>query len=155
MVQALPGLRLAPSCTSLPIIGPRDQMFVATPTSSVVCISIIAYHWTALAVETNTWPSHQISPWPIHKAQLWFGTPPIHSLVCLHNDIIHSFGSFLNNSGHFWLTSNVSTTFLLVELVVIKNGHHVVSCSYQQPRGGWRSYSLCSLKGRAIPPNII
>ena len=35
----------------------------------------------------------------------------------------------------FQLTCNVSTAFLLVELVVIKLGHHVVSFLYQQPWG--------------------
>ena len=72
--------------------------------------------------------------------QLWLRTSPVHSLVFLHNkDIFCQFGSFLVNSGHFQLTSIVSTTFLLVELVAIKHGCHIVSCLYQQPQGGYAS----------------
>ena len=66
---------------------------------------------------------------------LWLGTSPVHSLVFFHNrDIFCYFGSFLVDSGRFQLTSIIST-FLLEELVVIKHGRHVVSCSYRQPRG--------------------
>ena len=36
----------------------------------------------------------------------------------------------LVDSGRFQLTKNISTTFLLVELMVIKHGYHVVTSSY-------------------------
>ena len=46
------------------------------------------------------------------------------------------FSSQLVNSGCFQFTSTIPTTVLMVELVVIKHGHHVFSCSYWQPQGG-------------------
>ena len=65
----------------------------------------------------------------------------------LHNKDICYFGSFLVDLGRFQLTSTITTTFLLVELVVIKHGHHLVSCSYQQPWGGY----FCHSWRRAAP----
>ena len=60
----------------------------------------------------------------------------------LHNkDIICHLSSLLLNSGHFQLTSTLSTTILLVELMAIKHGRHIASCSYWQPRGGCFSCS--------------
>ena len=65
---------------------------------------------------------------------LWLGTSPVHSLVIVHNKgIICHFSSLLVNSGCFQLTSTISLTVLLVELMAIKHGQHVVSCSYWQP----------------------
>ena len=64
---------------------------------------------------------------------LWLGTSPVHSLLFLHNkDIFCYIGSFLVDSGGFQLNCTTPTTFLLLELVVIKRGHHVVSFSYWQ-----------------------
>ena len=80
---------------------------------------------------------------------------PCSLVFFLHNkDIFCCFGSFLVDSGRFQLTSSTSTTFLLVELVVIKHGRHVVSCLYRQPRGGCFSYSWRSPKGCAMPPTL-
>lgn len=60
---------------------------------------------------------------------------PVRSLVCLRNkDIFSYFGSFPVDSGCFQLTSTTSTTFLPVELVVVKHGCHLFSCLYRQPR---------------------
>ena len=71
----------------------------------------------------------------------------------LHDkDIFCYFGSFSVNSGHLKSTSTTSTQFLLMELVVVKHGRHVVSCSYWQPRGGCFAYSWCSPKGCAMLP---
>ena len=43
----------------------------------------------------------------------------------LHNEDINCyFGSLLVDSRRFQLTNTTSTTFLLVELVAIKHGHH-------------------------------
>ena len=92
----------------------------------------------------------------IDKFWLWLGTSPVHSSVFLHNkEIFCYFGSCLVNSGRFQFTRTVSTTFLLVELVVIKHGRHVVSCSYRQPRGGCFSYSWRSPKGCAMHPTLL
>ena len=53
---------------------------------------------------------------------LWLGTSPVHSSVLLHNkDIFCNFSSLLVNLGHFQLTSTISTTVLLVQLVVINS----------------------------------
>ena len=70
---------------------------------------------------------------------------PLFISFFLHNqDMFCYFGSFLVDSGRFQLTSTTFTIFLLVELVVIKHGHHLVSFSYQQPQGGCFSYSCAS-----------
>ena len=68
---------------------------------------------------------------------LWLGTTPVHSLVfgIISAYIICCFSSLLVNSGHFHFTSTLST-FLLVQLAVIKHGCHKVSCSYWQPQEG-------------------
>ena len=74
----------------------------------------------------------------------------------LHNkDIFCYFGSFLVYSGRFQLASTISTTFLLVDLMVIKHGHHIISCSYWQPWGGCFSDSWCSPSGCAVPPTLL
>ena len=47
----------------------------------------------------------------------------VHVLVFLHNkDILSYFSSLLADSVHFQLTSTISTTVLLVELMMIKHG---------------------------------
>ena len=56
----------------------------------------------------------------------------------------------LVNSGSFQLTRTTCTQILLVELVAIKHGHNVVSCSYWQPRQGCFSHYWCSPRGCAI-----
>ena len=74
----------------------------------------------------------------------------------LHNkDIFCYFGSFLVDSDRFQLTSTTSTKFLVVELVVIKHGHHVVSCSYWQPQGGCFFLFLAHSEGLCYAFNII
>ena len=69
----------------------------------------------------------------IHALCWTLGTSPVHSFFFHNKDTFCYFGLFLVDSGRFQLTSTTSTTFLLVELLVIEHGHHVVSCSYQQP----------------------
>ena len=76
------------------------------------------------------------------------------SFIFLNKDIFFYFGSFLVDSGYFQLTSTISTTFLLVKLVVIKHGHHIVSCLHRQPQGVCFSCSWRSLKGCAMPPTL-
>ena len=69
----------------------------------------------------------------------------------LHNkDIFCYFGSFLVDSGHFQLSNSTSTTFLLVELVVIKHGRHSFMLVLATSRGMF-SYSWHSPKGCAMP----
>ena len=75
-------------------------------------------------------------------------------LISYHFKCLGMFRAFTIDSGRFQLTSSISTTLWLVELVVIKHGHHMVSCSYWQPRGGCFSYSWCSLKGCTKPPTL-
>ena len=61
----------------------------------------------------------------------WYEWEPstVHQLVFLHNKVIFwYFCSALVNSGPFQLTSTVSSTALLVELMAIKHGHHIASC---------------------------
>ena len=74
----------------------------------------------------------------------------------LHNkNIICHFSSLLVKSGHFQLTSTLSTTVLLVELMVIKHhhGYHVVLCSYWQPWGG--CFFLFLPSGCAMRPTLL
>ena len=61
--------------------------------------------------------------------------------------ILSGFRSFPVNWHH-------NNNILLVELV-IKHGHHIVSCSYRQPRRGCFSYSWCSLNGCAMHPTLL
>ena len=68
--------------------------------------------------------------------------------------IICYFSLLLVNQDHFQLTSTVSRTLLLVELMVIKHGHHIVASSYWRPRGGCFSYSWHSLMSCAMPPTL-
>ena len=61
---------------------------------------------------------------------------PVHSLVSLHNkDIICHFSSLLVNSGHFQLSSTLSITALLMELMAIKHGHHSFMLILETLRG--------------------
>ena len=77
------------------------------------------------------------------------------SFFLYNKDIFCYFGSFLVDYGCFQLTSTTSTTFLLLEMVVIKHGCQVVSCSHQQTREGcFFSSSWCSWNGCAMPPTL-
>ena len=76
------------------------------------------------------------------------------SFFLQNKNTIYHFSSLLVNSCHFQLTSTLSSTVLLVELMAIKPGCHVVSCSYWQPWGWYFSYSWCSPKGCAMCPTL-
>ena len=78
--------------------------------------------------------------------------PLVIHYILHYKDIICYFGSLMVNSGHFQLTSTVSTIFVLVELVVISHGCLVVSSSHPQPSTE-NFHPLCQTPSHANAPN--
>ena len=94
---------------------------------------------------------HMLGLWlQIHIPGMGYGLKhPLFFHYFLHDkDIIHYLISLLVNSGCFQLTSTVSTTVLVVELMAIKHGHCIVSCSDWQPLGD--VFLILGTDGRAL-----
>ena len=126
--------------------GPLGPCMVGTPWPDAWCtslsmpVNIKMLTGRSSNLKTNTSDTLltiSISDDKKFEVRLWCGTSVVHSLVffCIIRtySIILVYTSLLLNLSCCQLTSTISTTVLLLEVVVIRHGHHVVPCSSWQP----------------------